>query len=173
MHGKHKISLRFWSKNARGIRSTLMYAMNKKRIWSWLGTHIYDASRSRWPYDYKSLIRLRLPLSNYFFDSNTKWNVIYIYRKDSLQLVWLLTIHYPIYYILNWKTVAKNIETYKLYSIYIFPHPFLIYWTINIHQKWQEFILEKLKVEVFLWKLCDQKIAHLLRKKLFWNLKKW
>ena len=93
-HGKHKISLRFWSRNARGIRSTLMYAMNKKRIWSLLGTHIYDASRSRWPYDYKSLIRLRLPLSNYFFDSNTKWNVIYIYAIvynlfDYLQFITL------------------------------------------------------------------------------------
>ena len=93
-HGKHKIGLRFWLKNARGIRSTLMYAMNKKRIWSWLGTHIYDASRSRWPYDYKSLIRLRLPLSNYFFDSNTKWNVIYIYAIvynlfDYLQFITL------------------------------------------------------------------------------------
>ena len=78
-HEKHKIGLRFWAKNARGIRSTLMCAMNKKRIWSWLGTHIYDASRSRWPCDYELLSRLRLPLSNYFFDSNTKWNLIYMY----------------------------------------------------------------------------------------------
>ena len=116
-HGKHKINLRFWSKNARGIRSTLMYAMNKKRIWSWLGTHIYDASRSRWPYDYKSLIRLRLPLSNYFFDSNTKWNVIYHYAK----LVWLLTIHYTIYYILNWKTIAKILGHTNFIQFISFP----------------------------------------------------
>ena len=124
-HEKHKIGLRFWLKNARGIRSTLMYAMNKKRIWSWLGTHIYDASRSRWPYDYKSLIRLRLPLSNYFFDSNTKWNLIYIYaisyQKDSFQLVWILTIHYTIYYILSWKTIAKILRRTNFIQFISFP----------------------------------------------------